>query len=397
MRNCLTVAVSLLLFFICSCEQKVEFEDSPLMHVVPSDAISVAYYNSCDTCLARMVDSTDKYNSIALGCLSKRPAAFSYNKGRSLIPMLAIDLGAELSEANPEVRTAIQSLRSLGFRYRCVSVEGSNILVVSASEELLSAVIFHLDSGESILSSEGFADAYCESETHYIRNSTVAPLVKLMFPLDPVRDSLFTAYLRKACDWLVLKDTGNGAYDMIPCRSDDARYFVNVFNGLEGGVSLMPQSGETVAFIDLVLNDWRKYRENFEKYLDSENELVSLKKQKAWAESFEPLEIAKYKWTDGEVLLARGRKMPKDTTQIVPNKISGFIPALFGSAFSLQEESHSSYAGGWLILGSEKNIEKYLNIDKPETLPERNVFAKVKIGPEGTLCWNKQGLKFYVY
>lgn len=397
MRVRLDIALFFAALVISACGKESAPADVPLLRAVPSDAIALAYYRSCDKCLSRMVDSTDTFNSIEFGSLASRPAVFSYNYGGSLIPMLALELGEPVPEDSLELQSLIRSLPPLGFNHSILEQDGSRIIAISRSRELLSAVIFHMDSGESILSSAGFSDIFCGPDAIYVRNSTSSPLVKSLFPGDTRRWRRILGYIKDACDWIALRDEQDGVYGVETFCSADAKYFVNVFKDLKGGVSLMPEPEGTKSFVDLPLADWHRYRAAFELYLDSDNALVPLKKQKLWAEEFGPVEVARYCWADSEVLMARGRRSPKDTTEIAPNDIRGYIPALFGGALKIKDDSHSVWASGWLVTGTAEDLKKYLNLKKPETLAQRGVLAKVKTGPEGTLCWTGQGLKFYVY
>ena len=77
------------------------------------------------------------------------------------------------------------------------------------------------------------------------------------------------------------------------------------------------------------------------------------------------------------------------------NPWRGFLPALYGSAFALADDSCAACSRGWQIYGSPDAVAAFLEAESPEAGPDwpsKGVRAVV-YQPEETLAWGKKGIK----
>ena len=99
------------------------------------------------------------------------------------------------------------------------------------------------------------------------------------------------------------------------------------------------------------------------------------------------------KWNNRTVTLVRPGRTTKDS-EIAPNPWKGFIPALYGSAFAVPDDSEYACSGGWTIFGGEEDLEAFLLCEhglEGTSWPGKHS-ALIVYGPDFILNRNKEGM-----
>ena len=84
------------------------------------------------------------------------------------------------------------------------------------------------------------------------------------------------------------------------------------------------------------------------------------------------------------------------TNKPYENPRRGFLPALYGNAFALADDSCTACSRGWQIYGSPEAVEAFIAAERPED-PVLNWPGKgcrfIIHQPGKTLAWGKKGIK----
>ena len=151
-----------------------------------------------------------------------------------------------------------------------------------------------------------------------------------------------------------------------------------------------------------------EFREAYEKYVDASvrytqyvRRIASLEKLTGkspldWELETGVREVALIAWNGAKVAAVRPAKAPEDAAP-AENQWKGFIPALYGSAFSLPDDSVCATVSGWLVYGSREDVDGFLESQARivETeWPRRGVH--IVMYKSGTfVCWNKKGISLW--
>lgn len=385
-----------------------------LLAAVPSDALAVICYDHCADGM-RLYDSTSVLAQLNLTAFKNARMALSLCYNGSLVPVLALDCGR--AESTDSV-SAVSALRAqaanlkLHTEYFAPDKETGrrSFLVITPSEAQLTAVRRHLGEYTSILDAPGFRQALAAAGSDdfiIFRNSGAERLAPKGWLQDfPRRD--LTAFLAALADWTVLTPA-SGGYSIQPVCGAADTYYANILGSLPPADSrldaILPR--DTRFAMALPVSN-PQMREALERYQDAsvrltryQKKLEELKKAAGkdpllWEKELDIREVALVRFDGGTVALVRPARAATEH-EPAGNMRRGFLPALYGSAFSLADDSTTAQYGGWHVFGSEADVRAFLEADRPDkdepriTLPGKGC-RFLLYEPEKTLAWGRKGI-----
>lgn len=360
----------------CSGGSDKSFSVPEQLKLVPSDALYVHTGGNCAGCLS-LLDSTHIFRKLSLGASGDSPATLAYCYTNTLSPVLIV--GTEGLEPSTAEHILDQAGHA-GIRAELIRTQGSYIsthnLVFTTSETVMATVLRHIGAHTSILDAPGFAASLimtggCDEWT-MLHNTDAGKFFGKDFLSDFFPPKSATSLLRHYADWTCFSEAVPGMTDIRTSQTESDIYFSNVFNRLDPLYSRLPRVlPQSTAFALTVPVNTSSFRESYEKYLDAtltlekyRARLDALKKQYGknpldWEKELDIQEVSLVQWDSSTVALVRAaRTFP--AREIGTNDNPGFIPALFGSAFSIQDDSFCAYRDGWFVVGSETDVAKFL-------------------------------------
>ena len=384
-----------------------------LLAAVPSDALAVICHNRCTEGL-QFYDSTSVLHRLDLSAFKHAKMALSLCYNGSLVPVLALDTGRAPADSSEAVRDLLAQAASLRLRTECVPPDADakhdGFVLITPSDAQLAAVRRHLAQRTSVLDAPGFRQALEAAGTDQFiifRGSgaeRVTPKGWLQ-GIFPRRD--LTAFLRSIADRTVIRPEGNSLTVLPVCDASDT-FYANILGSLPWADSrldgILPADTRFALALPVVLPELRSAVERYQdasvkltRYNKALEELrkASGKDPLKWEKEIKIQEIALVHFAGGAVTLARAGKTVADRAP-EENPWQGFLPALYGSAFALPDDSVSAVRDGWYIYGSLTAVQAFLDAERPE-----NGFARwpgkgcrfVLYEPEKTLAWDKKGIK----
>ena len=419
------LAVLLALTLLCSCAQNArrgaaaggERHIPELLSAVPSDALAVVCSDRCSDAMP-LLDSLNVLHRLDLSAFGQAPAALSLCYNGSIVPVLALDAGrTEASDSASAVSTLLAQAATLRLHAEYIRPDAAakrrGMVIITPSEAQLTAVRRHIGEYTSILDAPGFRQALAAAasdEFILFRNSGAARLAPKSWlqGIFPRRE--LTDFLAAAAEWTALVPEGDG-WDVIPsCTAADEAHFASLFATLPPadsrlGALLPPGTRFALALpvVDPAL------RETFERYQDAsvrltryQKRLEELRRQSGkdplkWEKELGVKEVALVHFAqDCAVTLVRpGRAV--SASEPAPNPWRGFLPALYGSAFTLADDSFTAAYGGWYLYGSEQSVRAFIETERPEETdaapkwPGKGCRAIIQ-EPDKTLTWGKKGI-----
>lgn len=421
--------IALLLGLVCSCGNSGEGADgnslTSLLECVPSDACGIICCEKLSAGMENLFDSDSPFRDISFGELSSARALVSYHYTGELSVVTVIDAGRSKS-AEKRAAQAISSAALYGIDSRLIMSEGKShaVLVLSASASLIDSAERNVRSGTSVLDVPGLADvvakAPAKGDVILLRNNSISYLLPRSFLSEYLPRSRTVSFVKTFAEWTMLSLTsvqaaGRGEYmhyDVTPVCGDDPSWGAVAFDAGGFGESkvhgLLPQG--TTFVVDQCFEDVSIYMEQRRKYLDSqgklnsfENSCKSMRRSSGidpvkWLADTDIKEIARVRWKNEEVLLLRPAK-DMVSHDIRANKYRGFIPLLFGQAYTIKDDSSSVCIGNWLVIGSRTAVKHFISSElrlKTHEWPTRGVKAVV-LADDLQLSWDKGGIHFDVY
>lgn len=365
------------LLTVISCgRSSVEKHIPELLDFVPSDALVVASYDRvCD--VLTLIDTASPLRTIDYGRLRNSKAILSMCYTTSLRPILAIDAGKASADTSGNVASILAQADSIGLRAAYVH-DGARrgALIISSSVTELNSAQRHFSENASILDAPSFMSALekCVSGKNWIifRNSGADKYIPKAFLMNFVQRREFISFLQKYADWTTLVPVDHGEYSMDAVCGDFDNYYFKTIEDQPISQSklgpMLPRSCEFAISIPLRNPD---FRDSYEHWLDASvklekynQQIAALKKESGkspldWEEEMDIREIAIVKWNNRAVSLVRPAHGAKDS-EIGPNPYRGFIPALYGSAFAIPDDSSCACSGGWMVFGGEEDLQAFL-------------------------------------
>lgn len=390
-------------------------ETLSLLHTVPSDALAVSVRRSCSDAVA-LLDSASALRSLDYGRFDGARSVLSWCYDGDLSPVLAFDTGKSQAGAD-EAERIMHDADSLGLHSRWYEPDSRtgrrSVLVLTPSEALLTAVGRHVSEGRSIMDAAGFGTATAAAENSgnftVLRNSGALRLLprRLLDGIYPQRSA--AGFLRTVSDWVTICPAGGDSHRIILTCGEEPSYFSNMFPPLPFGDSrlgdILPADTEFAVSLPVPQPE---FREAYEKYVDASvrytqyvRRIASLEKLTGkspldWELETGVREVALIAWNGAKVAAVRPAKAPEDAAP-TENQWRGFIPALYGSAFSLPDDSVCATVSGWLVYGSREDVDGFLESQARivETeWPRRGVH--IVMYKSGTfVCWNKKGISLW--
>lgn len=390
----------------------------PLLGAVPSDAAMLLRFSDLEDGLRRLTDSTRVFGHLAAGSgnrgfdrfvsrlaelrkegrlrsLAKAGCFVSVHYSGDLVPLMGV---AAPKDTTPDLRLLMAAADSLKMSYEL----SGTVLLVSPARTLVSTAVRHLDGGVSVFDSEGFPEivsATGGSDAVYVSHRYA--------------NKLFGAWLNRpyaAHAGFFSTLTGWSGFSWEDAPSGKLRMHVATPHGENGSgflhtlapaelraASVLPAS--TYFMVDLPVDDLGRWTEAWRKYLDAAKKLGRYKSgdaafQKAnglsaeqWARRLDIKEVAKaaVMTTDGAsapLLLIRPGKADaavilKDTglssfreyrPAVLPFAWKGYTSLLFGSLFSLPDETMFTWLDGWMIVGGGEAVSAFVGEDREESL-----------------------------
>ena len=411
-KSRLSVIIAALMAVLSCGSPSVEKHIPELLSFMPSDAIAVASYDRvCD--VLTLVDSSSVLKNINFGKLRNSKAALSFCYTTSLVPVLAVDTGKANSDTTEAVAAILAQADTLGLRADYIHDESQSgrrgALVISTSATELNSVQRHYDENASILDAPSFTEALekCITAKDWMifRNSGADKYIPRSFLMNYVQRREFIAFMQKCADWTTLAHVDKGKYVMDVVCGDFDTYYAKVIAAQPSGQSklgpMLPRSTEFA--IDLPVRN-PDFRDAYEHYLDAcvklekyEARFSELKKESGkspldWEKELDIREIAVVKWNNRAVSLVKAGR-GNHTQEAAPNPWRGFVPALYGSAFAIPDDSSYACSEGWYIFGGEDDLEAFLLCEHGTegSWPSKHT-SLVVYRPGMMLDWDKEGI-----
>ena len=379
------IASAIALFCVLSCSTGGNAELSPLMRTVPSRSVAVMHFDRCDDALALLLDSTNIFRRLDYGRLGNSEIILSYDFSAGLIPMLSIDAGRASRDSSSTVKKVLAEAEENGLRaiYTGGILPKRAAVLISPSQQMLDEALRHIESGSSILDARGFAEAAAMSDGGrgciLLKNGSASRLLpKKMLAAHFARKNL-VRFFAGAAEWTLLEfDSYSNEGIEVKFRGDGNRkYLCEIFAALPVAdcriATVLPQDASLV--MGLPLKNAKDYLAAWQDCLDRRAELsryrghlAALKKTagknpETWFAEVSPKEVALVKWDSHELLLLRPQKKAR-TSGVGENTRAGFIPALLGEAFRIEDDSCCAAQGGWLAFGSDADLTAWLEAEK---------------------------------
>ena len=391
----------------------------PLLRAIPSDAVAILCMDDVRDGAALLTDGTKAFSAFVndgkkdscatfirhigedvgdgrLSALRSRPMALSIHYSGSLAPLLVFGLPEASTDSATLVLDVRRMAESCGLASAFHASEGMPVLLVSASETLVNSSVRHQDEGMSIMANKDFSNCVKMAggkDVLFLSHTYSSKLLQGFFqrPVYSHADFFKTVASWTALSLNVLDEnlfSSRGYF--YSGRSSDT--FSGVFTSAQmetPGFTKAVPSG-TVFALSVPMASQEGYLKAYRAYLDAcsrlgryESELSRLgrsagKNPDEWAKSLSVKEVVKAQWRSREdtfdaVLVRVGRKdyslifkglestSEKDYKMSAqPYAFSGFASALFGSFFSIADESYFAFTGEWLVSGSAAAVSDYV-------------------------------------
>lgn len=404
--------IAALLFAVSCGRPSAEKHIPELLDFVPSDAIAVLCYDRCDDGLA-LLDSSYAIQKIDYGRLAGAKAAISLCYTTSMVPILAIDAGRAAADTSAAVSDILAQAEELGLQASYIYDQNQKnrhgALVITNSAAEFRATQQHFQENTSIKDAPGFKDALkvVEGKDWIIfRNQGADRYLPRTFLSKFVQRREFTTFMQKSADWTVVQPEGQGKYSVTPIYGDFDTYYPRMLASLPLSTSrLGPMIPRSTEFTIALPIQGDKFRKAYENYLDAcvklekyQANLAALQKESGkdplkWEKELDVREVAVVKWNNRAVTLVRTGKSAKEQ-EIETNPWRGFIPALYGSAFAINDDSCVVRSGNWTIFGGEDDLQAFLGCDHGvEKFSWPGKHSRLVIFKPGTmLSWGKDGI-----
>ena len=387
MRRFAIIALSAFLL-LCSCSAPADKEFSPLFHTVPSRSLVVARFGHLEHGLGLLLDTTSVFRSLDYGRLGNEEAILSYDFGAALIPLLSIDAGKASADTSSAVARLLAQASGKGLYafYTADLLAKRAAVLLSTSLTAIREAEEHIRAGVSVMDAHGFSDALslCGGSALSViqKNSSCSRWLPADFLRKNVARRDLNSFVAGVSEWTVL-DFDSYSFDRVALRfgnDGSKRYLSEMFAGLAAeeckAGAAVPAASDFV--LGVAMKDVKLYSDAWQECLDVRADLskyngrlAGLRKRcgknpLVWMKEKDIREIVVARWDGREVQLVRGSSKVRKS-EPSDNPYPGFVPALFGDAFRIADESCCASAAGWTAIGSSEDVSAWL-----EALPDRD-------------------------
>lgn len=369
-----------------------------LLPAVPSDAVAVFCFSDMDDAPVGIFS-----NELTRAAGSARTVVSVHHCGAAeLKPLYVFDAGRSSSDAPSQRATAIlamaDSLKLTGEILDCSvfpesgrHLSGRSIVVVSAQENLVRSSVRHLQEGLSIMDAPGFADASASvggKDILFVANEHAQ---RLLGTVMTKKYSRYSSFFSRFADWVVFDMEDDGAMAGAAVYEKGTSDFMEILDASQPGLSSLSAvlPSYTVFAASLLIDDPDSYIAAYEGFVDSRQELARYRARQndlsrdagITVEDFVRLsameEVAKASFkVSGKLEQVNLMKVDReglsslfdmDLTQksyspaVHDYKYKGFMSAVFGKFFELEDESCFTYVDGWVVSGSGKAVDEYVS------------------------------------
>ena len=386
-----------------------------LLAAVPSDALAVVCYDRLEDGL-RLLDSTSVLQQLNLTAFKQSHMALSLCYNGSLVPVLALDAGRAEADSVSAVSALLAQASTLKLQAEYIRPDAEakrrGFLLITPSNAQLTAVRRHLTEHTSILDAPGFRQALAAAAGSDFVAFRGGGAPERLAPKGWLQDFFprraLTRFLGSVADWTVLTPAADG-FDVVPvCEQDDA-FYANILGSLPFGESrldtVLPEDVRFALALPVALPQLREAVDRWQdasvKLTAHRKRLETLRKESGkdplkWEQEQAVREVALVHFGgDRAVALVRPAK-PATEREPYENPWRGFLPALYGDAFALVDDSCTACSRGWQIYGSPEAVAAFIDAVRPEEA----AFAWPGKGcrfviyqPGKTLAWGKKGIK----
>lgn len=412
MRKSWIVALFAALAMVLGCTAEAgKVADVPeQLKLVPSDALEVYTGGSCDDCLARL-DTANVLRRLDFGPLKGAKSTLAFCYTNTLSPVLIVEAASDTTSFTSQL---LERATQLGAKAGAFEPQADYLsrkyLVFVTSETSMAAVKRHIGAHTSIIDAPGFKDALLATDGHgewsMLRNGEAGKVLGRDFLSEffPFRDTRF--FIQHYADWTCFIDNISGSTDIRTSQGESDIYFANMTERLEPLYSRLPRILPEAANFALALPiSPAAFRVSYEKYLDATLKLEKYNARLAeldrqfgknpldWEKELDIQEVCLVRWEGCSVVLVR----PARTLTVRAagaNEHPGYIPALYGSAFTLADDSFSAQIDGWVVVGSEDDVTAFADAQRFEDFNWPVRLLKFMVySPEAMLYQGKDCIK----
>lgn len=368
-----------------------------LLPAVPSDAVAVF-------CFSDMEDAPMDFfsNGLTEAAGSARTAVSVHHCGASeLKPLYVFDAGRSSETPSQRAVSLIQMADSLNMYSELLDcsdfpgagrhLSGRSLVLVSAQENLVRSSVRHLQEGLSIMDAPRFADASASvdgKDVLFIANEHAQRLLGTLMTRTYSRYSSFFSHF---ADWTVFDMEDGFSLSGAAVYENGTSDFMELLENSKPGVSSLSSvlPSYTIFASSLSVRDADAYIAAYEGFVDSRQELARYRaRQKDLSrdagltvEDFVRLssveEVAKASFKiGGKLEQVNLMKVGKEglpslfdedlssrsySPSVHDYRYPGFISSVFGKFYELEDESCYTYVGGWVVSGSRKAIEEFVD------------------------------------
>ena len=369
-----------------------------LLPAVPADAVLVACFSDIKDASSGVLSGFGFPQSVSahiddFRSLSSASMTVSLHFSGKLHPLYVFDAGRPAAEPSEDASALMALAVEKGMK--ADFVPDHSFVIVSDSETLLKSSLRHLEKSISVKDASGFAAAASSvsgNDVVFFSNTHAKMLMTEMFTRRYAAHNPFIASLAQWTAVSIAKADASGAYmTAAAVHENDASDFMTVLSKSEPAVSKVAQMlpSYTVSAVSLPMKKVEPYVDAYQAYMDSKQSLQSFRKKRKdlqtrtginpedFMKRLDVKEVARAVFMSGGALdtvnlMRVGRQdtlifvgtQNKSFKDYVPATHSwpyaSFAASVFGKFFELKDESCFTYMDGWIVSGSMKAVEEYV-------------------------------------
>ena len=381
-----------------------------LLPAVPADAVLVACMSEVKDAASGVLSGFAFPDSLSsrlhsMKSISSAPMTASLHYSGSIHALYVFDAGKASAQPSEDASALIDLASSMGLSSEfidCSSVtDGSrdvarrSLVLVSDSETLVKSSRRHLEKSISIMDASGFAEASSSvsgNNVIFFSNPHAKMLMPEMFTKKYAAHNPFVATLAQWTVADITKSDKSGTYMTASAVFDnDPSDFMTVLSELEPAASKVSHilPSYTVSAVSLPMKDTESYITAYQAYMDSKQSLQSFRRKSRelqtrtgispedFVKRLDVKEMARATFMSGGALdtvnlMRIGRQDTLIFVGMQNKSFKDYVPAIhswpyasyasavFGKFFQLKDESCFTYMDGWIISGSLKTVEEYV-------------------------------------